>query len=29
LRVGSQVSLILAPIATVLLITGWLNLPLA
>jgi hypothetical protein len=29
LRVGSQISLILAPIATVLLITGWLNLPLA
>jgi hypothetical protein len=29
LRVGSQVSLFLAPIATVLLIVGWLSLPLA
>lgn len=29
LRVGSQISLFLAPIATVLLITGWLSLPLA
>lgn len=28
LRVGSQISLFLAPIATVLLITGWLSLPL-
>lgn len=29
LRVGSQISLFLAPIATVLLIAGWLSLPLA
>ena len=29
LRVGSQISLFLAPVATVLLITGWLNSPLA
>jgi hypothetical protein len=29
LRVGSQISLFLAPIATVLLIMGWLSLPLA
>jgi hypothetical protein len=29
LRVGSQISLFLAPIATVLLITGWLSMPLA
>ncbi|MCC7250860.1 hypothetical protein [Hyphomicrobium sp.] len=29
LRVGSQISLFLAPVATVLLITGWLSLPLA
>lgn len=28
LRVGSQISLFLAPLATVLLITGWLSLPL-
>ena len=28
LRVGSQISLFLAPIASVLLITGWLSLPL-
>ena len=28
LRVGSQISLFLAPIATVLLITGWLSIPL-
>jgi hypothetical protein len=27
LRVGSQVSLFLAPVATVLLITGWLSIP--
>jgi len=29
LRVGSQISLILAPLASVLLIAGWLSLPLA
>lgn len=29
LRVGSQISLILAPIATALLVAGWLSLPLA
>lgn len=29
LRVGSQISVFLAPVATVLLITGWLNSPLA
>lgn len=29
LRVGSQISLFLAPIATVLLITGWLSTPLS
>jgi hypothetical protein len=29
LRVGSQISLFLAPIATVLLVAGWLSLPLA
>jgi hypothetical protein len=28
LRVGSQISLFLAPVATVLLVTGWLSLPL-
>jgi hypothetical protein len=29
LRVGSQISLFLAPLATVLLITGWLSIPLS
>ena len=29
LRVGSQISLFLAPVATVLLIAGWLSMPLA